>query len=148
MRAGVGLLLSLAVVAIATPALAQLAPIGPSSDIWQYGTQPVPELYAPRQTPNAQPTAPAQPVSAQGSQAIWPSWYPQPPGTPLAGGTLYSGVTVGTFFDDNVFATNANRQSRLGVLRAAGVQWVKQGQNYTFGDRRLHRRPRICKIFL
>lgn len=116
------------------PAHAQVGPGGPSTDdsTWQTGTSPVPALYSARQTPNLQPAAPSQPVNNKAAQTAWPSWYPQAPGTPLGGGTLYTGVTVGTFFDDNVFATSSNRQSDWAFFARPELQWVKQGQNYTF----------------
>jgi opacity protein-like surface antigen len=121
-----------AFVSVSTAAFAQVGPGAPSSDIWQTGTQPIPGLYSARQSPNLQPSAAAQPVSNQTAPTAWPSWYPQPPGTPLAGGTLYSGITLGTFYDDNVFATNTNRLSDWAFFARPELQWVKQGQNYTF----------------
>ena len=60
-----------------------------------------------------------------------PSWYPQVPGTPWAGGRLYTGVTLGTFYDDNVFATHTNRMHDWAFFARPEVGWVKQGQNYT-----------------
>jgi hypothetical protein len=111
---------------------AQVGPGTSSTDVWQGGTQPLPGLYAPRQSPNLQPNAPAQPVSSQTSQGAWPSWYPQPVGTPVAGGTLYTGVTVGTFYDDNVFATTSNHLSDWAFFARPEAQWVTQGKNYTF----------------
>jgi hypothetical protein len=116
-----------------TPALAQVG-VGntPSSDIWQTGTQPTPGLSSARQSPNMQPNAPAGPAGSTSTQSALPSWYPQPRGTPWAGGTFYSGVTVGTFYDDNVFATNMNRLADWAFFARPEAQWVKQGQNYTF----------------
>ena len=64
MRGRVGFLLSLGTVMVGTPALAQLTPSS-QPDIWQYGTQPLPGLSSVRQTPNVQPSAPAQPVNNQ-----------------------------------------------------------------------------------
>jgi hypothetical protein len=126
-------LLTLLVVVVAgTPALAQLGPGGATSNIWQTGSQPVPELYVARQSPSLAPAAPAQPVSNQAAQTGWPSWYPRAPGTPFAGGTLYTGITVGTFYDDNVFATNTNRLSDWAFFERPEFNWIKQGQNYTF----------------
>lgn len=117
-------------------ASAQVAPgsgTGYGNGIWQTGAPPVPALYSARQTPNNAPSAPSQPAGSQSAQSSWPSWYPQAPGTPWAGGTLFTGVTAGTFFDDNVFATNSNRQSDWAFFARPEVQWVTQGQNYTFG---------------
>jgi hypothetical protein len=87
------------------------------------------DLSTPRQTPNIQPAAPAGPVSTQ--QSSWPSWYQQPVGTPVNGGTFYYGGTVGTFFDDNVFATNSNRLSDWAFFERPELAWYKQGPNYT-----------------
>lgn len=120
--------------AIGAPALAQVGPSNTNSyngGIWQTGTAPISGLNAPRQSPIAQPTAPAQPVSNQGAAAGWPSWYPQTPGMPVAGGTLFAGVTVGTFYDDNVFATNTNRMNDWAAFERPEFNWIKQGQNYT-----------------
>jgi Putative beta-barrel porin 2 len=133
MRSGV-VLLSWVVAAFgtATPLFAQVAPSAPGSNIWQTGSGPLPSLSSARQTPNQQPNAPAQPVSNQTAQNnAWPSWYPHPIGTPLAGGTLYTGVTVGTFYDDNVFATHTNRMDDWAFFARPEMQWFKQGQNYT-----------------
>jgi hypothetical protein len=131
MRRSLGFL-TLAVGIVATPALAQVGSVGaPSPDVWQNGTQPVPGLYSARQTPNAQPTAPAHPVSNQSAQSTWPSWYPQPPGVPAAGGTLYTGITLGTFYDDNVFATSTNQMHDWAFFERPEFSWFKQGQNYT-----------------
>jgi hypothetical protein len=117
-----------------SPAQAQVGPGGPSTDntVWQTGTSPVPALYAARETPNIAPRAPSQPVGNQSTPAAWPSSPPQAPGTPWAGGTLFTGVTAGTFFDDNVFATNSNRQSDWAYFARPQAQWIQQGQNYTF----------------
>jgi hypothetical protein len=41
-------------------------------------------------------------------------------------------VTVGTFYDDNIFATNTNRLADWAFFARPEAQWVKQGQNYTF----------------
>lgn len=128
----VGRSVSLALIAAASPALAQMAPTG-QPDIWQSGTAPLTGLASSRQSPNIQPVAPAQPVSNQATaQAALPSWYPRPPGTPLAGGTFYSGVTVGTFYDDNIFATHTNRLADWAFFARPEASWVKQGQNYSF----------------
>ncbi len=116
-----------------TPALAQVgAGTTPSSDIWQTGTEPTAGLSSARQSPNVAPNAPAGPAGSTSTQTALPSWYPQPPGTPWAGGTFYSGVTVGTFYDDNVFATSMKRLADWAFFARPEAQWVKQGQNYTF----------------
>jgi hypothetical protein len=100
-------------------------------DLWQTGTAPVPGLYPARQTPNMQPTAPAQPASNQTTTAL-PSWYSQVPGIPVGGGRFYAGLTVGIFYDDNVFATNTNRLSDWAIFQRPEFAWIKEGQNYTF----------------
>ena len=127
--------LTLVVVVAASPALAQVTTNGVASSdntIWQAGSQPVPALNSARQLPNLQPTASGQPVSEKTSQTRWPSWSPQGPGTAVNGGTLYSGVTVGSFYDDNVFATHTNRLHDWAFFARPEAQWVKQGQNYVF----------------
>src|SRR4029077_1207707 len=112
------------------------AQIGPSgmtaSDIWQTGTQPTPGLSSARQLPNQQPAAAGQPVSYQPVQPARPSWSPQQTGIPLAGGTLFAGLTVGTFYDDNVFAAHTNHLADWAIFERPELQWVKQGQNYSF----------------
>ena len=60
-----------------------------------------------------------------------PSWYPQPPGIPLNGGTLFTALTLGTYFDDNVFATNSNRLSDWAIFERPEFTWLKQGPGYT-----------------
>lgn len=126
------LCVALCIIAItSSPALAQLGMGGTQSDIWQTGTQPTPNLYVARQTPNVQPAAPAQPVSNQPAQSGWPSWYPQAPGTPWAGGTLVTSVTLGAFYNDNVFATNTTRLGDWAFFERPDFTWVKQGPNYT-----------------
>jgi hypothetical protein len=133
MRSGLNAFVSFLVIVIGSPAVAQVSSSGaPSSDIWQMGTQPTPGLSSARQSPNMQPNAPAGPVTGTPTQSALPSWYPQPPGTPLAGGTFYSDLTVGTFYDDNIFATNTNRLADWAFFARPEAQWVKQGQNYTF----------------
>ena len=130
MRRGVaGVALCVAAVA-GSPAFAQVGLGGPTSDIWQTGTSPIPQLYVARQTPNGQPAAPAGPVSNQPAQA-YPSWYPQPVGTPVAGGTLVTGVTLGSFYDDNVFAANTGRMGDWAFFERPEFSWIKEGQNYT-----------------
>lgn len=143
MRQRIGFYAAAAIVVLqGTPALAQLAPSATpltGNMFWQPGNQPTgAALSSPRQSPNQQPEAPAQPASNQAQPANNaasnqpPSWYPQVPGTPLAGGTLYSSVTAGVYYDDNVFATNSNRQSDWAVFARPELGWVKQGQNYSF----------------
>jgi Putative beta-barrel porin 2 len=128
----IGFLTLLAAVLVGTPAFAQLGTASSRADIWQTGTGAVPGLYVARQLPNLAPVAPAQPVSNQATPTGWPSWYPQVPGIPVAGGTLVTGITVGTFYDDNVFATNTNRMQDWAFFQRPEFTWVKQGQNYTF----------------
>ncbi len=117
-----------------SPASAQVGTggaVGDGGNVWQTGAPPVPGLSTSRETPNIAPSAPSQPIGNQSAQPAWPSSTPQPPGKPLAGGTLFTGVTAGTFFDDNVFATNANRQSDWAFFARPEAQWVQQGRNYT-----------------
>ncbi len=128
MRSSVGLGFLLFAVAAATPVFAQMGPGSPTSSvggIWQTGTGPV--LYTGRETPNLQPAVPAQPVS----QAAAPSPYPQATGVPWAGGTFYAGGTGGTFYDDNVFATNTNRLPDWAFFQRPQAAWLKQGANYS-----------------
>jgi hypothetical protein len=135
MRGGITFLTLFGVLAaLGAPALAQVGPSNTSAsnaDIWQTGTAPISGIYAPRQSPSTQPTTAAQPVSSQGAATGWPSWYPQPAGTPLAGGRFYSGITIGTFYDDNIFATNTSRMSDWAFFERPEFNWIKQGRNYT-----------------
>jgi hypothetical protein len=128
MRIGIGLLVGVVTVFAAEHVFAQIAHSSPSPDnsVWQNGTAPVPG-YA-RQTPNVQPTTQATPA---GSPTSSPAWYGQGSGIPWAGGRFYAGGTVGTFYDDNVFATNINRQHDFAFFERPEAAWVKQGQNYT-----------------
>ena len=130
MRVSRVILGALAFVAIATPAMAQVGMNNLPSNIWQTGTEPVPGFSVARQTPSVQPNAPAGPVSNQAPTG-WPSWYQQPVGTPVAGGTLVTGITVGTIYNDNVFATNSGRQGDWTFFERPEFTWAKQGQNYT-----------------
>jgi hypothetical protein len=123
-------------VAAVSPAFAQVSPGSAAgydnNNVWQTGAAPVPGLTSARQTPNIAPSAPSQPAGSQAAQSTWPSSTPQAPGTPWGGGTLFTGITAGTFFDDNVFATNSNRQSDWAFFARPEAQWVTQGQNYSF----------------
>lgn len=135
MRRSIALLAVSGPLLIGTPALAQLGMSGTSStDIWQNGTQAVPQLGVARQSPTVQPMAASGPAGSVNNQpnANYPSWYPQqPPGTPVAGGTLVTGVTVGAFYNDNVFATNTGRMGDWAVFERPEFTWFKQGQNYS-----------------
>jgi hypothetical protein len=128
MRIAIGLLVGVVITLAAGLASAQIAPTSPAANenIWQNGTTPVP-AYA-RQTPNAQPTTQAQPA---GTPTALPAWYTQGSGIPLAGGRFYADGTAGTFYDDNIFATNINRQHDFAFFQRPEAAWVKQGQNYT-----------------
>lgn len=121
-----------AAVVTALPALAQAGPSATDGTIWQTGTQPVPSLYAARQTPNVQPSPQSQPAGNQTPQATAPTSSSPSPGVAFANGTLYSGVTLGTFYDDNVFATNTNRMHDWAFFARPEVSWLQQGQNYTY----------------
>jgi hypothetical protein len=123
--------LALCVAMAGTPAFAQVGIGSPTSDIWQTGTLPVPGIAVARQSPSVEPAAPAQPVGSQPAQTGWPTWYSPPPGTPVAGGTLVTGITVGTFYDDNIFATNTGRMGDWAFFERPEFTWAKQGQNYT-----------------
>jgi Putative beta-barrel porin 2 len=129
MRIGLGLLALLMAVAAIEPVSAQIGPGGSALDsgsIWQNGTTPLPGYG--RQSPNLQPTTQSQPA---GSPATSPAWYSQGAGIPFAGGRFFADGTVGTFYDDNVFATNANRLHDWAFFQRPEAAWVKQGQNYT-----------------
>jgi hypothetical protein len=134
MRRGAGFLILFVAVVIAMPALAQIGPAGSTlpDNIWQTGTQPTPGLASARQSPNTQPMAPAQPVSSQASPSPSPSGSKQPTGTPFDGGTLYTGATIGSFFDDNIFATHTNQQHDWAFFARPEMQWIKQSGNFTF----------------
>jgi Putative beta-barrel porin 2 len=41
-------------------------------------------------------------------------------------------VTAGAFYDDNIFATHTNLQHDWAFFARPEMQWIKQGQNYTF----------------
>jgi Putative beta-barrel porin 2 len=123
-------LLALILATSATTAYAQTAPSAAESwtaDTGQTGFG----LLSSRREPNAQPAAPSQPVGATASNS-WPTSAP-PIGYAFAGGTLTTGVTVATFYDDNVFATKTNRMSDLAFVARPEFAWVTQGKNYTFG---------------
>jgi hypothetical protein len=128
MRIGVVLLACVIIGLAGERASAQTAPSSPAIDnnIWQNGTAPLPGYG--RQSPNVQPTTQATPA---GSPTSSPVWYGQGTGTPLAGGRFYAGGAVGTFYDDNVFATNTNRQHDFAFFQRPEAAWIKQGQNYT-----------------
>jgi Putative beta-barrel porin 2 len=129
MRIGTGLLVCVVIALAAEQVAAQTAPSSPQPDnnnIWQTGTGPIPG-YA-RQTPNVQPTTQAMPA---GTPTALPAWYSQGSGIAVGGGRFYADGTVGTFYDDNVFATNVNRQHDFAFFQRPEAAWVKQGQNYT-----------------
>ncbi len=102
-----------------------------TTDIWQNGGQPLGGLYSARRLPNSQPTAPSRPASAQAAPGNVAA-NSQAPGLAWAGGTLYSGITAGVFYDDNVFASHSNPRSDTAFIERPELSWVKQGQNYTF----------------
>jgi hypothetical protein len=114
----------------ATTASAQTAPSAAASwttDNGQAGFG----LLSSRRQPNVLPGASSQPanVAASGS---WPTSAPPVPTYGFAGGTLTAGVTVATFYDDNVFATQTNRMSDMAFVARPEFAWVTQGNNYTF----------------
>ncbi len=93
--------------------------------IWQTGTAPT--LYTGRESPNLQPSAQSLPAGSANVSAPQASGV----GIALAGGTFYAGGTGGTFYDDNVFATNTNRLADWAFFQRPEFAWVKQGSNYT-----------------
>jgi hypothetical protein len=103
-----------------------------NADVWQNGGQPLTGLYSARQLPNSQPTAPSRPANGSGAPNPIAAAGPQTPGIAWAGGTLYTGITAGTFYDDNVFASHSNPRSDTAFIERPEFSWVTQGQNYTF----------------
>ncbi|HEY0331653.1 MAG TPA: outer membrane beta-barrel protein [Rhodopseudomonas sp.] len=87
--------------------------------------------YARRQ-PNALPGAQTGPVSTPAS-STWPPAAAPIAGYALGGGTLVTGVTAATFYDDNIFATRSARQSDVAFVGRPEFAWMAQGQNYTIG---------------
>jgi hypothetical protein len=134
MRIGIALLACVILVLAGERASAQTGPSGPALDnnVWQNGTAPIPGYG--RQAPNMQPTTQATPA---GTPTPTPVWYGQGSGIPLAGGRFYADGTVGTFYDDNVFATNIKRLSlghghavdnaaaRHDADRLVSVEWAR-----------------------
>jgi Putative beta-barrel porin 2 len=124
MRIGFGVLAMLAAVVAAGQASAQLANGG---NVWQNGTTPLPDYG--RALPNQQPTTQSQPAGTSSAPA---PGYASGAGIAVAGGTFYANGTVGTFYDDNIFATNTNRQHDWAFFQRPELSWATQGQNYTF----------------
>jgi Putative beta-barrel porin 2 len=52
-------------------------------------------------------------------------------GVPFAGGVLYTGIAAITFYDDNVFASNANRFSDTVFVARPEFAWAKRDNGYT-----------------
>jgi opacity protein-like surface antigen len=115
----------------ATPAFSQSGDYqsGPSAPlVWQTGSAPLPPS---RQQPDAQPNPLSLPPSEKSGASGWPNWYPPAPAYSFAGGTLNTGITLGTYFDDNVFATHTNRLSDWAVVARPVFGWNAQGKNFT-----------------
>lgn len=114
-----------------TPAFAQTAayradPAMTNTEQGDVGLSPA------RQQPNVMPIAPSQPVNAA-TAAKWPVAAAPVPSYAFAGGYLTTGVTLATYYDDNVFATRTNRQAALVVVGRPEFSWATQGKNYTLG---------------
>jgi hypothetical protein len=127
-RVAIGL--ALLILAAAPPAFAQVSSGAPTTgvgSVWETGTSPT--LYTGRETPNLLPAAQSGPV---GNQPASPPSAASSVGIPWAGGMFYGGGNGGTFYDDNVFATNATRLGDWAFFERPEAAWVKQGQNYTF----------------
>lgn len=90
-------------------------------------------IGSPRQQPNVEPTAPTRPAADASAPQDATVALPPASGYAWAGGTFFSGITVGTFYDDNVFASHVNRQSDVAVLARPEFAWAAQGQNFTVG---------------
>ena len=60
----------------------------------------------------------------------WQQYAPITPGITAGQFKLYPSVTAGVFFDDNVFATNANRQGSWGGLVRPELGLTTAGRNY------------------
>src|SRR5581483_3923117 len=56
--------------------------------------------------------------------------FPATPGITVNGVTFFPGVTAGAFYDDNVFATNGNRQGSWGEVVRPELAVRTQGSNY------------------
>lgn len=84
---------------------------------WQPTSQGTLEPAGPRRRPEDAPVPASDPWGQP----------PQQIGVPVGNNTtFYLGITVGAYYDDNVFATNANRRSDwVGFVRPElGVRWV------------------------
>ncbi|HEY5380069.1 MAG TPA: outer membrane beta-barrel protein [Pseudolabrys sp.] len=82
------------------------------------------------------PTAPQ--VSETSGKTVPDPWHPYEPVTPgIAAGAfrLYPSVTAGTFYDDNVFASSANRQGSWGGLVRPELGLTTAGPNYAMEAR-------------
>ncbi len=82
------------------------------------------------ESPNAPPVAPQR-----ASQRVADPWQlvPTTPGIQLSPSTtLYPGVTLGTFYDDNVFASPNNRRGSWGYVERPELGLRSSGQNYIF----------------
>jgi hypothetical protein len=95
------------------------------------GLSPSTGLLPSRQQPNVEPAS-SQPVG-NAPATSWPASAPPVANYAFAGGVLTTAATVATFFDDNVFASNSNRQSDLVFVARPEFAWATQGSNYTFG---------------
>lgn len=118
--------------AITSPLLAQSLPEGTAPGAWVTGSQPVPGLMSARRTPNVQPVAPSQPAGGQPRSSVVAPETTSAPGVAWGGGTFYAGGTVGAFYDDNVFASNANPRGDTAFVARPEVSWLVQAQNFTF----------------
>src|SRR3954467_5763037 len=76
------------------------------------------------------PTTPQPTQQTQRAQQDPFTLYPVAPGVTYGNFTIYPQVTGAGFYDDNVFATNSNRQGSWGGLVRPELGFATAGQNY------------------
>lgn len=101
-----------------------------STDNWQ---TPSGALDAPTPSSVRGQTSTQGPAAQSYAPQAWPPFGPQPVGIQVGNLTIFPAVTLGAFYDNNVFAAGVNRRSDwAGFVRPElGLRWT--GSNYVFG---------------
>ena len=98
---------------------------------------PTPPATAPSIQPSglratAQPLAGGPPTAAQSVATFWAPLNAQPPGHKVGNWTFFPMVTAAALFDDNVFATHANKQKDWLFVIRPELAVTNTGQNHAF----------------
>ena len=115
------------------PALAQSPqqPVDPTANQTGYSSTIGSSALAPSGVRTSTPIlSGGPPTAALAVDTFWQPMYSQPKGYKAGDWTFFPMVTGAAVFDDNVFATSANRRSDWVAIVRPELAWVKQGKDY------------------